>query len=61
MAIIVLLIICFVVLFALFRISYKMLVKVRKEERAINSNKVPERQLHPKLMKEKQQQQKEKK
>jgi len=48
-AIIILLLICFIVLFALFRMSYKMLTKVRQEERAENANKLPNRQLHPKL------------
>ncbi|WP_227510324.1 hypothetical protein [Acinetobacter equi] len=48
-AVIVLLIICFVVLVALFVISYKMLIKVRTEERAENVGKAPQRRLHPKL------------
>lgn len=40
------------VLFALFYVSFKMLKKVRQEERAENVGKVPERQLHPKLQAE---------
>jgi flagellar biosynthesis/type III secretory pathway M-ring protein FliF/YscJ len=48
-AVIILLLICFVVLIALFVISYKMLMKVRTEERAENAGKAPQRRLHPKL------------
>lgn len=47
-----LMIVFLVVLFALFYVSFKMLKKVRQEERAENAGKVPERQLHPKLQAE---------
>lgn len=36
-------------LVGLFYISYKMLLKVRQEERAANANQPQQRQLHPKL------------
>jgi len=47
-----LMIVFLAVLFALFYVSFKMLKKVRQEERAENVGKVPERQLHPKLQAE---------
>lgn len=47
-----LMIVFLAVLFALFYVSFKMLKKVRQEERAENAGKVPERQLHPKLQAE---------
>ena len=47
-----LMIVFLAVLFALFYVSFKMLKKVRQEERAENAAKVPERQLHPKLQAE---------
>lgn len=47
-----LMIVFLAVLFALFYLSFKMLKKVRQEERAENVGKVPERQLHPKLQAE---------
>ena len=40
------------VLVGLFYFSFKMLNKVRQEERAENAAKRPERQLHPKLQAE---------
>nr|WP_171526626.1 hypothetical protein [Acinetobacter indicus] len=42
-------------LVGLFYISYKMLLKVRQEERAANANQPQQRQLHPKLQAELQQ------
>ena len=49
LAVIILLLICLVVLLTLFRISYKILIKVRHEERANNAGKLKEYRLHPKL------------
>lgn len=40
------------VLFALFYVSFKMLKKVRQQERNENAGKVPVRRLHPKLQAE---------
>ncbi|MDD2945335.1 hypothetical protein LIS44_10520 [Acinetobacter haemolyticus] len=40
------------VLFALFYVSFKMLKKVRQQERSENAGKVPVRRLHPKLQAE---------
>lgn len=45
-------------LVGLFYISYKMLLKVRQEERAANANQPPQRQLHPKLKAQLEQQKK---
>lgn len=45
-------ILCIAVLLVLFSMSYKMLRKVRQEERLLNAKKAPERQLHPKLVKQ---------
>ena len=50
--VLVLMVVFLAVLVGLFYISFKMLKKVRQEERAENSGKVPERQLHPKLQAE---------
>ncbi|MFH7765295.1 hypothetical protein [Acinetobacter sp. BSP-28] len=44
------------VLFALFYVSFKMLKKVRQQERSENAGKVPQRQLHPKLQAQRDQQ-----
>ena len=38
-----------VVLIGLFVISYKMLTKIRQEEKQAQAGQIPERQLHPKL------------
>ncbi|WP_168407400.1 hypothetical protein [Acinetobacter indicus] len=45
-------------LVGLFYISYKMLLKVRQEERAANANQPQQRQLHPKLQTQLEQQKK---
>ncbi|QIC71616.1 hypothetical protein [Acinetobacter indicus] len=45
-------------LMGLFYISYKMLLKVRQEERAANANQPQQRQLHPKLQAQLEQQKK---
>ncbi|WP_180054787.1 MULTISPECIES: hypothetical protein [unclassified Acinetobacter] len=45
-------------LVGLFYISYKMLLKVRQEERAENANQPQQRQLHPKLQAQLEQQKK---
>ncbi|MDV4312914.1 hypothetical protein MY149_07650 [Acinetobacter indicus] len=45
-------------LVGLFYISYKMLLKVRQEERAVNANQPQQRQLHPKLQAQLEQQKK---
>ncbi|WP_160241129.1 hypothetical protein [Acinetobacter indicus] len=45
-------------LVGLFYISYKMLLKVRQEERAANANQPHQRQLHPKLQAQLEQQKK---
>nr|WP_171525087.1 MULTISPECIES: hypothetical protein [Acinetobacter] len=45
-------------LVGLFYISYKMLLKVRQEERAANANQPQQRQLHPKLQAQLEQQKK---
>lgn len=45
----VVIVLCIAVLLVLFRMSYKMLTKVRHEERLLNAKQVPKRQLHPKL------------
>ncbi len=55
-----LMIVFLAVLLALFYVSFKMLKKVRQEERAENAGKVPERQLHPKLQVELEQKRKQK-
>ena len=41
-----------VVLIGLFVISYKMLTKIRQEEKQAQAGQIPERQLHPKLQAE---------
>lgn len=56
--ILVLMVVFLAVLVGLFYISFKMLNKVRQEERAGNATKRPERQLHPKLQAELEQRQK---
>jgi len=53
--ILVLMVIFLAVVVGLFYISFKILNKVRQEERAENAGKVPARQLHPKLQAELQQ------
>lgn len=45
-------------LVGLFYISYKMLLKARQEERAANANQPQQRQLHPKLQAQLEQQKK---
>nr|WP_171526880.1 hypothetical protein [Acinetobacter sp. C15] len=45
-------------LVGLFYISYKMLLKVRQQERAENANQPQQRQLHPKLQAQLEQQKK---
>ncbi|MEX5438682.1 hypothetical protein WCE01_00625 [Acinetobacter indicus] len=45
-------------LVGLFYISYKMLLKVRQEERAANANQPQQGQLHPKLQAQLEQQKK---
>ncbi|RVT34484.1 hypothetical protein ENC20_07900 [Acinetobacter indicus] len=45
-------------LVGLFYISYKMLLKVRQEELAANANQPQQRQLHPKLQAQLEQQKK---
>ena len=47
-----LMIVFLAVLCALFYVSFKMLKKVRQDERTENAGKLPERQLHPKLQAE---------
>lgn len=47
-----LMIVFLAIVFALFYASFKVLKKVRQEERAENAGKVPVRQLHPKLQAE---------
>jgi flagellar basal body-associated protein FliL len=50
--VLVLMVVFLAVLVGLFYFSFKMLNKVRQEERAENAAKRPERQLHPKLQAE---------
>lgn len=54
----ILMVLFLVMLVGLFYISYKMLLKVRQEERAANANQPQQRQLHPKLQAQLEQQKK---
>lgn len=54
----ILMVLFLVMLVGLFYISYKMLLKVRQEERAENANQPQQRQLHPKLQAQLEQQKK---
>lgn len=47
--VLILMVLFLAMLVGLFYISYKMLLKVRQEERAENANQPQQRQLHPKL------------
>ena len=47
--VLILMVLFLAMLVGLFYISYKMLLKVRQEERAANANQPQPRQLHPKL------------
>lgn len=51
-------VLCLVVLVGFLVLSYKLLNKVRQEEKAARQGKVPERQLHPKLKQHQQDQNK---
>ena len=57
--VLVLMVIFLAVLVGLFYMSFKILNKVRQEERAENAAKPPQRQLHPKLQAELEQRKKE--
>ena len=48
-AVLLLMVLCLVVLVGFLVLSYKLLNKVREEEKASRQGNVPERQLHPKL------------
>ncbi|MDO4580319.1 MAG: hypothetical protein Q4B49_09810 [Acinetobacter sp.] len=56
--VLILMVLFLVMLVGLFYISYKMLLKVRQEERAENANQPQQRQLHPKLQAQLEQQKK---
>ena len=56
--VLILMVLFLAMLVGLFYISYKMLLKVRQEERAANANKPQQRQLHPKLQAQLEQQKK---
>ncbi len=56
--VLILMVLFLAMLVGLFYISYKMLLKVRQEERAENANQPQQRQLHPKLQAQLEQQKK---
>jgi len=56
--VLILMVLFLAMLVGLFYISYKMLLKVRQEERAANANQPQQRQLHPKLQAQLEQQKK---
>ncbi|MDN5511045.1 MULTISPECIES: hypothetical protein [unclassified Acinetobacter] len=56
MGVLVLMLLFLVVLIALFYMSFKILGKVRQQERAENAAKAPQRQLHPKIQAQRDQQ-----
>lgn len=59
MGVLFLMLLFLVILVALFYLSFKMLSKIRQQERAESAAKTPQRQLHPKLQAQRDQQRQE--